>query len=115
MSVADRDELLYRKRLIRAYKRDKEHFRKRAEQAFSEATRMLEEAAALLNRPRDTLLPQSQDCAILLAGILGNDPRWTKICLTNLGHNMGQFVRQITQLMAEYLIDTYWATLIVRR
>ena len=114
LSRAERDTLLRKKGLLIAYHRQEPYFRELAHQSFDLATSILAGAAEQLNRSASTWVPQSEDCVIALTTILQNDDRWYKICRSTIGFSLGLFVRQITQLMAEYLIDTYWATLIVR-
>jgi hypothetical protein len=114
LPAAERDEVLRNKGLVGAYRRHEPHFRACAQQAFDLAARTLAGAGKQLHRPPESLLPESEDCVNFLTAILSNDPEWYGICVAYLGHNLGQFVQQITQLMAEYLIDVYWATLVVR-
>ena len=110
-----RDKLLRNKGLIEAYERHEPHFRELAEKAFVLASRALESTASALNRPAEALIPVSADCVSYLNALLNNDRVWARASIANLGHHTGQFVQQITLLMAEYLVDIYWATLVVRR
>jgi hypothetical protein len=113
LSRAERDALLRRRGLLIAYHRQEPYFREPAHQAFDLAAGILAGAAEQLHRPVSTLMPQSEDCVIALTTILQNDDRWYKICRSAIGFSLGSFVRQITRLMAEFLVDTYWATLVV--
>jgi hypothetical protein len=110
-----RDKLLRNKGLIKAYERHEPHFRALTETAFALASRALESTASALSRPAESLIPVSADCVSYLNALLNNDKVWGRASIVHLGHNTGQFVQQITLLMAEYLVDIYWATLVVRR
>jgi hypothetical protein len=112
LPTTKRDQILGDKGLIEAYQRDENDFRALVSSAYSMAVRTLRDVPGVIIAGVPPV-PNSEDCEVFLVALLENDTRWRKICKGQLGHMTGRFVQQITELMAQYLIDVYWARLVV--
>ena len=109
-----RDRLLDDFDLLDELKANAEYFRRLAQKAYDFCHDTLAEAAARTSRSPGSLVPEAEECALELAEVLYSNAEWNRILTRELPLAEDRFVRQVTDLAADFLIEAHWHTLVLR-